>query len=102
MKNIPHFLRFNGMFTDFSTSFYAIMGDTFVLMLLCNLVFQIVFEVFILILAKVRKYVDTKGTFYEDKDDSSLNGKYNTKCSSVKDYMSLDGAFKFEKHWRYS
>jgi len=35
----PSPFKFNGMFTDFTTNFYAILGDTFVLVLLFNVIF---------------------------------------------------------------
>lgn len=65
-----------GQFTDFSTKFYGLMGDLFVLLLLFNVFFQLLFEVFIQLMVKCRKIADKKGTTFEDSD-------CKTKCESI-------------------
>ena len=84
----------SGMFTDFTTKFYGLMGDLFVLLLLFNVFFQILFEVFIQIMVKIRAMVDSRGCTFEGR-------KYETKCESIDSYMSVHGGLTFHRHWRY-
>ena len=83
------------MFTDFSTLFYALMGDIFILVLLFNLFLQLLFEVFILLIAKLKKVIDNCGMTFKGK-------KYKTRCESINQYMRVHGGKTFHRHWRYS